>query len=251
MTERYRVVIVEDESLARQRLRKLLSVHNDRLEIIGEAKDGDKGKALIESMRPDVVFLDIQMPVMDGFEMLKRLTYPVRVIFTTAFDQYAIQAFEENSVDYLLKPIREERLARSIEKLASMNRTAGTEDLERLFRKWSHTSRPETLTVKLGNKMILLPVEEIAWLCAEDKYVVVHCRSGEQHLINLTLTELEQRLPGSFVRIHRSYIIHTEAVREIRRGSNGKLDFVMNDPEETVITSSQNYTPAVRRWLGL
>ena len=112
MKTRYRAIVVDDEPLARNRLIKLLSAYSDQIEILGEATDGEEGLSLAASLKPDLIFLDIQMPVKDGFQMLSELDLPARIIFTTAFDQYAIKAFEENSVDYLLKPIEQERLSK-------------------------------------------------------------------------------------------------------------------------------------------
>ena len=252
MSKIYKTILVEDEQLARERLRKLLLVHADRIDIVGEATDGEEGLVLAESIKPDLIFLDIQMPIMDGFEMLKQLTHAAKVIFTTAFDQYAIKAFEENSIDYLLKPIEEKRLAKSIEKLSLLDNNQQINELRSMVEALNPSGQ-DTLTVKLGDRMILIPTHEMIYFHAEDKYVFGYHQSGKKHLLSNSLTELEKRLSGSFIRIHRSYIINTIFIKEIRKGSNGKLSFLMKNPksDNLQINSSQTYTPLVRRRLGL
>jgi two-component system LytT family response regulator len=252
MNSRYKTILVEDESLARQRLKKLLSAHEDSIELIGEATDGEEGLVLAESLKPDLIFLDIQMPVKDGFEMLQQLHHKAKIIFTTAFDQYAIKAFEENSIDYLLKPIEKDRLAKSIQKLKRLDQKNHTHELEQLLSKLN-TKSIDTLSVKLGDKIILVSVKEISYFHAEDKYVFAAHDSGKRHLLNSSLSDLEKTLPDSFIRIHRSYIINSSFIKEIRKGVNGKLDFVMKTAEQTPmsISSSQTYTPIVRKQLGL
>lgn len=242
----YKAILIDDERLARDRLKKLLAKHQDDVEIIGEASDGEEGLAIIQDLKPKLIFLDIQMPVMDGFEMLQHLVNPPLIIFTTAFDQYAIKAFEENSIDYLLKPIGEERLYQSIQKLKNLDTDTSSKELQKLLEK---LKKPElkTITVSLGDRMILVPVKDIVYFHAEDKYVVIYDTLGKKHLISSSLTDLENKLDDSFIRVHRAYIINRDYVKEIRKGSNGTLNFVMKGQEETQINSSQTYTPIIRK----
>jgi len=250
MSRKYKVIIVEDEQLARDRLRKLLLPFADQLDIIGEATDGSEGLALAEALRPDLVFLDIQMPVMNGFEMLQQLTYEPRIIFTTAFDQYAIKAFEENSVDYLLKPIEEQRLQRSIQKLESLQSSDSNDQLTMLIQKLG-SEELKTITVTIGDRMLLVPVEDILYFHAEDKYVFIHDKAGKKHLISTSLSDLEKKLGNSFLRVHRAYIINRNHVQEIRKALNSKLTFYMKGTESAKITSSHSYTPAIRKLFQL
>jgi two-component system LytT family response regulator len=247
---KYRAIIVEDEQLARERLQKLLANHQDHIEVIGEATDGQEGLELAEALKPDLIFLDIQMPLKDGFQMLQELNHAARIIFTTAFDQYAIKAFEENSIDYLLKPIEQERLDKSISKLSSLDKNNNQDLLKDLIEKLA-TPQMNTLTVKLGDRMIMLPIEELVYLHAEDKYVFAHHQSGKKHLLSSSLVELEKSLPKTFIRIHRAYMINSKFITEIHKGTKGKLDFLMRDENQTKISSSQSYTPKVRQLLGL
>lgn len=246
MTRKYKAVIVDDEQLARDRLSKLLSPYTDKIEVIGEATDGEEALVLVESLQPDLVFLDVQMPVMDGFEMLKKASYKPRIIFTTAFDQYAIKAFEENSVDYLLKPIEEQRLRRTILKLETLEAESQKTQLQHLLKKLG-TETVKTLTVSIGDRMILIPVENITHFHAEDRYVFIHDKDGKKHLLSTSLTELENKLGDSFIRIHRAFIINRDYVLEIRKSVNGKLTFHMGGKEEVQLTSSHSYTPSVRK----
>lgn len=240
---RYKAIIVEDEQLARERLRKLLLNTND-IEVIGEATDGQEGIALIEKFKPDVIFLDVQMPLMDGFEMLQKLSSQPYVIFTTAYDQYAIKAFEENSIDYLLKPIEEERLQRSIKKLKEFRYNQNPE-IQRLLMKLE--ARPfDTITVSLGDRIILVKTRDVAFFHAEDKYVLAHDKQGKKHLLSTALKDLETRLDSSFLRVHRSYIINCDYVAEIRKSFNGKLTFRLNDDTNTEITGSHGYIPLIK-----
>lgn len=239
-------VIIDDEQLARERLAKMLKVHSHVVRIIGEASNGEEGAALVEDLRPELIFLDIEMPVMGGFEMLKKISYQPRIIFTTAYDEYAIKAFEQNSIDYLLKPIEEERLAWSIQKLASFEKRPEQDQVSQLLKKL-HTEELKTISVTLGDRITLVKKEDIVYFHAEDKYVLVYDRVGSRHLISTTLTELEHQLGSSFVRIHRSYILNRAFVKEIRKSVNGKLTFYMAGVKSVQLTSSQGYTPAVRR----
>jgi len=246
MTRKYKAVIVDDEKLARDRLSKLLIPYTHKIDIIGEATDGEEALVLVESLRPDLLFLDIQMPVMNGFEMLEKVSYQPRIIFTTAFDQYAIKAFEENSLDYLLKPIEEQRLRRTILKLETLEVESQNSQLQHLLEKLD-SEKVKTLTVTIGDRMIPISVENVVYFHAEDRYVFIHDKDGKKHLLSTSLTELEKKLSDSFIRVHRAFIINRDYVREIRKSVNGKLTFCMNGHGNASITSSHGYTPAVRK----
>lgn len=246
----YSCLIVEDEALARARLKKLLQNFKEDIEIIGEASDGEEGLKAIEELKPDLVFLDIQMPVLNGFEMLKKLQNQPKIIFTTAFDQYAIKAFEENSVDYLLKPIEEKRLAKSIEKLRKLEPSSKNQDLQSLLQ---HLMEPaiETVTISLGDRLFLLPTKDIVFIKAEDKYLSISDNDGKTHLLTGSLTDYEKKLGSSFIRIHRSVLINRKYIKEIRKGSKASLAFIMRDGGNTEFKASQSYTPQLRKALSL
>lgn len=241
----WKTIVIDDEQLARQRIKRLLKAY-DEIDVIAEAQDGGKGLELIHLHQPDLIFLDIEMPVLNGFEMLAKLTHQPKVVFTTAYDQYAIKAFEEGSVDYLLKPIEIERLDKTIKKLKQTNLAAAPLQIEALIRQMHQKKVIKTLTVKLGDKILLVKLTDIVYVQAEDKYVFLHTIDGRKHLTDFTLSALEEKLPEEFVRVHRSEIINTEYIKEIRKGFNGALIFVLSNADETRVTSSRSNSEALR-----
>jgi two-component system LytT family response regulator len=241
----WKTIIIDDEQLARQRLKRLLKAY-DEIDVIAEAEDGESGLESINTYRPELIFLDIEMPVLNGFEMLAKLTHQPKVVFTTAYDQYAIKAFEEGSIDYLLKPIEIERLDKTIKKLKQTNLAAAPVQIEELLRQMQPKKTVKTLTVKIGDKILLIKVTDIVYVQAEDKYVFLHTMDGKKHLTDFTLSALEEKLPEEFIRIHRSEIINTEYIKEIRKGFNGALVFVLNNTENTKVTSSRSNSEALR-----
>lgn len=242
----WKTIIIDDEQLARQRIKRLLKEY-DEVDIIGEAENGQEGLAIIEQLQPDLIFLDIEMPILNGFEMLSKLKNHPKVVFTTAYDQYAIKAFEEGSIDYLLKPIELERLDKTIKKLKQTNLAAAAPiAIEDLLRQINGKKSIKTLTVKIGDKILLVKLSDIVHIQAEDKYVFLHTVDGKKHLTDFTLSTLEEKLPEEFVRIHRSDIINTDYIKEIRKGFNGALIFVLNNLNETRVTSSRSNSEALR-----
>jgi two-component system LytT family response regulator len=239
MIKTWNTIVIDDESLARQRLNRLLSAY-DCICLKGEAANGMEGLHQIELLQPDLVFLDIEMPILNGFEMLGRLTDPPRVIFTTAYDQYAVKAFEEESVDYLLKPIEKERLDKSINKLKNLQ-SGGAHHLPlELLMKHIHIKKEiKTLTVKIGDRILLVKLQDLAFIEAEDKYVFLHSTDGTKNLTDFTISGLEAKLPVHFVKINRGILINTELIKEIRRGFNGSYYFIMDDMHHTKLSSSR------------
>ncbi|RYG03696.1 MAG: response regulator [Chitinophagaceae bacterium] len=241
----WKTIIIDDEPLARQRLKRLLKPF-DHIDIIGEAENGQDGLERISGLNPDLVFLDIEMPVLNGFEMLARLTKQPRVVFTTAYDQYAIKAFEENSVDYLLKPIEGERLEKTISKLEKINDAMPGSVLEAMIRQIRQPSQSQTITVKSGDRIILVKHAEISYLQAEEKYVSIVTVNGKKYLTDLTLSSLEEKLPASFVRIHRACIINSDQIKEITKGFNGVFNFVLHNHENNALSSSRSNNDYIR-----
>jgi len=246
----WKTIIIDDEQLARQRIKRLLTQY-DEIEIIAEAENGAEGLEIIESLKPDLIFLDIEMPVLNGFEMLAKLKHQPKVVFTTAYDQYAIKAFEEGSIDYLLKPIEIERLDKTIKKLKQTNLAPAQVPIDELIRQIQGKKSIKTLTVKLGDKILLIKLDDIVHIQAEDKYVFLHTVDSKKHLTDFTLSTLEEKLPEEFLRIHRSEIINTEYIKEIRKGFNGALIFVLNNTAETRLTSSRSNSEALRLRFGI
>ncbi|MES2448212.1 MAG: response regulator [Bacteroidota bacterium] len=242
----WKTIIIDDEQLARQRIKRLLKEY-DEVDIVAEAENGQEGLTIIEQLKPDLIFLDIEMPILNGFEMLAKLNHQPKVVFTTAYDQYAIKAFEEGSIDYLLKPIELDRLDKTIKKLKQTNLTTTNQvPLEELIRQINGKKSIKTLTVKIGEKILLIKLSDIVHIQAEDKYVFLHTVDGKKHLTDFTLSTLEDKLPEEFLRIHRGDIINTDYIKEIRKGFNGALIFVLNNTSESRVTSSRSNSEALR-----
>ncbi len=242
----WKTIIIDDEQLARQRIKRLLKEY-DEVDIVAEAENGQEGLTIIEQLKPDLIFLDIEMPILNGFEMLAKLNHQPKVVFTTAYDQYAIKAFEEGSIDYLLKPIELDRLDKTIKKLKQTNLTTTNQvPLEELIRQINGKKSIKTLTVKIGEKILLIKLSDIVHIQAEDKYVFLHTVDGKKHLTDFTLSTLEDKLPEEFLRIHRGDIINTDYIKEIRKGFNGALIFLLNNTSESRVTSSRSNSEALR-----
>lgn len=244
---KYSTLIIDDERIARNRLAKMLQQHSNVIDIIGEAENGLIGLEKINTLCPQLVFLDIEMPALNGFEMLQKITTQPKIIFTTAYDEYALQAFEENSIDYLVKPIHPQRLEKAINKLHSVDSFA---HLQQLAQQLSQPQQPKLLTtlpVSIGNKIVLIKTENIVLFKAEDKYVTVFDAQGNKHLITQSLNYLEGQLPQNFIRVHRTYIINKNKIAEIRKTFNSRYQFVLHGAEEENIQTGTSYTTAIKK----
>lgn len=246
-----KALIVEDEELARQRLKMLLTEY-PWIELIAECADGLSGLKAIEKHKPDLVFLDIQMPGLTGFDVLAQIKHNPKIIFTTAYDQYALKAFEFNSIAYLLKPIEREKLDKALQKIktddvdsSSMARTALLDQLSAFLGK-QDKQYLKRLQVKIGDRILLLSLDEILYFESEDKYTTV-VTEGKKHIIDTPLVELEAELdPEKFIRIHRSCLVNVNWVAEIQRHMAGKLNLLLRDKDKTSLAVSRSYVDRVR-----
>lgn len=233
-----RVVIVDDEPPARDKLRALVSA-DGRLELAGEAGNGVGAVAVIERERPDLVLLDIQMPELDGFEVLEALELPrlPRVIFITAHDAHAVRAFEIRALDYLLKPVDPERfgvaLDRALDSIVNDDPDAVAALLEDVIRERpSAGSTISRFVVRQRGRMLLVPVEDVRWISAAGNYFELHA-GAESYLVRGSLREVEDRLdPTRFVRVHRAAIVNVARIREIQPWSHGDLRLILDDASE-------------------
>lgn len=246
-----RALIVDDEKPARMRLTRLLHGYDD-VRIIGEASSGKEALEFIRGENPDLVFLDIRMPGLTGFDVLEKLDRSPYVVFTTAFDRYALRAFEENAVDYLLKPIGEEELARAVEKMRRILNSSGSHSgdipalIDKLVRERTYLKR---ISVSSGDRIRIFPVERILFFLAEDKYTFMAEKDG-RHVVSFTLKELESRLdPERFVRVHRSCIVNLDKVASAHRWFGGRLLLKMKNGKE--ITVSRNHASRFRERINL
>ena len=212
MENKIRALIIDDEELARELVKNYTS-DIEMLFVIGECQNGFDGIKAIQELKPDLVFLDIQMPKLNGFEMLELLDEIPEVIFITAHNQFAIKAFELNAVDYLLKPYPKERLTAAVEK--AINKIVHKEvknDKVRHLVKEPLTEKLERVVVKSASKIKVIPVQKINYLEAQDDYVMIYTDEGK-HLKQATMKYFEDNLdPGTFIRVHRSYIVRIDQV---------------------------------------
>jgi two-component system LytT family response regulator len=210
-----KVVIIDDEMLARSIVKEYLQKH-PQLELAAECGDGFEGLKAIQQHQPDLVFLDIQMPKINGFEMLELAEQPPAVIFTTAFDEYAIKAFEAHAIDYLLKPFDQERFDRAVAKWMEQKPANAEKMTQELLETASLSpSQSQRVVVKNGSKIKIIPAHDIFYLEAADDFVKIHTQEG-YFLKNKTMSHFEQTLDQQqFVRSHRSYIINIQLITRI------------------------------------
>jgi two-component system, LytTR family, response regulator len=211
-----KAIIIDDEPLARSIVKEYLQSF-PQIELVQECNDGFEGLKAIQVHRPDLIFLDIQMPKINGFEMLELMDSSPAVIFTTAYDEYAIKAFESHAVDYLLKPFSKERFHKAIQKwLLSGNVTLEKKNSESLLESAAQSpAQSQRVVVKNAGKIKIIPVEEIHYLEAADDYVKIHTKDGS-HLKNKTMGHFEKVLnPQQFVRTHRSFLVNVQEITRI------------------------------------
>jgi two-component system, LytTR family, response regulator len=211
-----KVIIIEDEQPARDLVKHYLSSHSN-IEVIGEFADGFSGLKGINELKPDLIFLDIQMPKLTGFELLELLDEYPQIIFTTAFDQFALKAFEMNAVDYLLKPFSQERFDQAVSKVSEQKEKLGIS--EKVKKLSEHVAENiellDRVVVKTGSKIKVIPVDQILYVESQDDYVMIYTTDGK-YLKQQTMKYFEQHLdPKNFIRIHRSYIANIDAIKQL------------------------------------
>jgi DNA-binding LytR/AlgR family response regulator len=245
----YKAVIADDEKELRTYLRSMLSEMWPDLTICSEAKNGKEALQMVESLHPDIAFLDIKMPGLSGMEVAKRIAGLCRIVFVTAFDQYAVEAFESEAVDYLLKPVSKERLIHTMQRLkkqlnVSIEPPARlTEVIEQVLSKLANRGGSDFLRwIKAQNKdtIRLIPVEEADYFKAEDKYTLVMTKEGET-LIKKSIKELTQELnPAQFWQIHRGTIVNVSKIEKVSRSLTGRGILKLKERPE-FLTVSRNY----------
>lgn len=241
-----RAIIVDDEPQALQKLHRLLGEHEDHIEIIGEAADGLAAVEAIEKLTPDVVFLDIEMPGLNGFAVLDAIppTQWPAVVFTTAFEQYAIRAFEVHAVDYLLKPINRERLAECVGRLDATPAQAQRAQLDEARRQ----RKLERILVRRASKLVVIPVDDVAVFESENKLVFVRTAEG-RFLLNMSMKEIEERVDRDlFCRVHKQAIVRLSLVREIHALAGGQYVAILSDGYEVQV--GRNYAHEFRSRFG-
>jgi two-component system LytT family response regulator len=254
ITPAIRTLIADDEPLAITKLRVLLGAERG-FQVVGECTSGGQAITALRSIKPDLLFLDIQMPEADGFEVLDSLPAESRpvVILTTAYDQYAIRAFEAHAVDYLLKPFDQERLHSAAERARSelfkSDRSELTGRLWAWLARHSQSTRDERLVIKTGGRIRFVEADEIDWIEASANYVRLH--SGKQaYLVREGITRISERLDaGRFVRVHRSILVNVQRVKELQPCNSGEYIVVLKDGQE--LSCSRGYSAGLRLCLGI
>lgn len=240
-----KIVIIDDEPLARKRIEQLLAKEPDA-EIVAECANGVEAIAAINERRPDLIFLDVQMPEVSGFDVLHQLDAAVlpAVIFVTAFEHFTIQAFDLSAVDYLLKPFAEERFRQAFARARSSFRAGehirSAERLSRLFERLNYNGKfLERLAVAHNNRLILVQIKDVEWIETYGNYLKVHA-AGKIYLLRETMNHLSARLdPERFLRIHRSTLVNIEAIVELQPTFGGQYAIIVRDGSE--LTLSRHY----------
>ncbi len=250
-----RTLIIDDEPLARERLRTLLEREDD-VDVVGECGEGVEAVETILRLTPDLVFLDVQMPGVDGFEVIRRVGADAMpfVVFATAYDEFALQAFEANALDYLLKPFERDRFRVSLDRA---RRQLGVREpgpqLDPRFVAWLEGQHQESgyrdrFVVKTGSRFRVIRAEDVDWVEAADNYVKLHV-GKEAHLLRETMAEMDRLLdPRRFVRIHRSTILNVDRIHTIESWGAGEFLFILADGSK--LASSRSYRDRLRSVLG-
>ncbi len=242
-------VIVEDERHSLERLKDLLKEF-PQIRLVGEAADGESAITLIQQLKPALVFLDIHLPEASGFEVLARLENRPRVIFITAYDQYAIKAFEENAVDYLLKPTSRERLQKAVARVLSNEQPAADKTLELLKKILQRDSYKSRFSIKLKEEILIIPEEAVYYFKAEEKYVFL-CTRDQEFFYDATLGELEKSLdPHKFVRIHKSHIVALDKIKKLKKWFLSDYLVELSDSRGTKLKTGRAYLPELKQKLN-
>ena len=256
-----RVYLVDDEPLAIERLARLLEEFPE-VSVVGSATDPAAALDFLSREAVDAVFLDIQMPGISGFELLARLREQPLVIFTTAYDQYALRAFEVNSIDFLLKPVEPEELARAVKKLERLRGASPPEwmrqtELAALLKQLAaavhrdSAAWPERITSKVGERVYLIDLANVTHFFARDKLTYA-VSDGKNYAIDQTIAELERKLdPRRFVRIHRSTLLNLNWVAEVHSRFGGQPVAILKDEERTVLPVARDRAGALRERLAI
>jgi two-component system response regulator AlgR len=242
-----KILIVDDEPPARERLRSLLAEIGD-CEIIGEASNGEEALELCSQLKPDVVLLDVRMPGISGLEVARHidsLADPPAVIFTTAYDQYAVEAFETEAVGYLLKPVRKEKLAHALRHAARIPPSR----LTRIAESAGFEQRRERICARLGDQLRLIPVEDIYYFLADQKYITVRHKGGED-LIDESLKSLAEEFSNDFIRIHRNALVAEKQISAVERTEDGQYVVRVRDCGAVLQVSRRHAAELLRRIRG-
>jgi len=240
MKNKVKIIIIDDENLAREITKEYLST-KDNIEIVAECPNGFEAIKKINELKPDLIFLDIQMPKLNGFEVLELLDDHPVIIFTTAYDNFAIKAFEVNAADYLLKPFSEERFCEALQK--AFAHLTDKEKQKAIIKNLIEHNEEETdylerVVIKKGKKVSIIPSEQIKWLEAQDDYVMIHTEK-ENYLKNKTMKYFEQHLdPNLFIRIHRSHLISIDFIQHLEQTQKDTYNVILKNEQQLPVSKT-------------
>lgn len=238
MSDKLRTIIVEDEELARNLMKSFLN-GNEKIEIIAECENGFEGVKMINELKPDLVFLDIQMPKITGFELLELLEHKPQIIFATAYDQYAIKAFEYHAADYLLKPYSKDRLLEAVDKVSErILKEGSTSDVADKIVDYPKEEALDRVVVKDRHKIHIIPVDHIRYIESMDDYVMIYTTEG-RHMKQKTMRYFENALDQKeYVRIHRSYIVKVAEINEIQQYEKESYIVILHDKTKLKVSKT-------------
>lgn len=244
MADKKKVIICDDEDDARLLIQQYIADY-PQLEVIKECTNGLEAAAAIDALEPNLIFLDIQMPGLSGFQVLQKIVHIPQIIFSTAFDKYALKAFDNNAVDYLLKPYTKERFGQAVNKtmLQAVKSLQSIKNLSDNLQS-GYTAYPEKVLVESGSRMISLPVNDICWIAADGDYTRLHT-AQKFYISSYGMNVLEQKLnPAVFMRIHRSAIINLHLIKEVYRDTSGYMVVLQNGTSHKV---GRNYVEGIKK----
>tara|TARA_R110002051_G_scaffold300081_1_gene367379 strand:- start:125 stop:886 length:762 start_codon:yes stop_codon:yes gene_type:complete len=253
MNKLYTALIIDDEAPAREGLHNLLKEFPETIQVLDSAKNGIEAEEKIISLKPDIIFLDIEMPGCTGFELLAKLeTIPI-VVFCTAYDEYALEAFETNSIDYLVKPIKLERIKRTIQKLKTFENNISSDEILTALKKIANKKEVQkmtSITVKKDNKLLFIKLDDVSFFESDHNYVSINTEFN-RYLSNESITNLAAKLPDIFLRIHRGIIINKNYVNDIQKYFNSRYIITLNDKKKMSITSGRSYNEVIKNWINM
>ncbi|MES2734035.1 MAG: LytTR family transcriptional regulator DNA-binding domain-containing protein [Bacteroidota bacterium] len=235
-----KALIIDDEELARNIIRAFLHAY-PAIEIVGECANGFEGLKAIQELKPDLIFLDIQMPKITGFELLELLDTPPMIVFSTAFNQFAIQAFELNAIDYLLKPYSRERFDAALQKVLQRHQQQ-SQSKDTILPLMEHVRQQEDMlqrvVVKNGSKIKVIPIDKINYLESQDDYVMIYT-AEEKNLKQWTMKYFEEHLPSEhFIRIHRSYMVHIAQIAQLELYEKGTYLLILKNGSKLPVSQT-------------
>jgi DNA-binding LytR/AlgR family response regulator len=249
MNSNINTLIAEDEQHSRERLKEILQDFKELI-VIDTAADGLSAIEKIDRLKPDLVFLDIQMPGANGFEVLEKTTHQPMVIFVTAYDQYAIKAFETNAVDYILKPSSKERIATAVKRALQRSQKMNHQLLETLKHALEQKKYMNRFAAKQGDEVLIIPEEDVFYFQAESKYVFLYT-NNRRYFFEMTLKELEKSLdPDRFCRIHKSTIVSLDKVQKLKKWFKSEYILQLDDEKKSKLKVSRNYMPQLKEKLN-